>query len=84
MIDIGNNELENLPKLGKNIICPHCGKIHKIEYGKRILDSGEKVEDRTVAFVKCGEDEYLVGIDGFDITSLLKKRRKKYERNNNF
>ena len=69
MISIGENELQGLPRLGETIICPHCGKMHKVKYADRVLDNGEKVKDKTLAFITCKGNDYLIGIDGVDITS---------------
>lgn len=72
-ISFGNDELERMPDLGEEVICPHCGKMHKVEYAKKILDDGTQVEDKTLAFVRCGDKSYLVGVNGKDITSRFKK-----------
>jgi len=72
VLAIGNEELARLPKLGKTIKCFRCGKRHKVKYGDRILEDGSKVKSNTLAFVDCKGKQYLVGIDGKNITSLLK------------
>ena len=67
MFAIGNDEVEGSPSLGKSIKCNLCGKKHKIQYGDKVLENGDKVECKMLAFVKCGESSYLVGINGKDI-----------------
>lgn len=71
-ITFGNDELEKMPDLGEEIVCPHCGKKHKVEYGKKVLRDGTKVEDKMLAFVQCRDEIYLVGVNRKDITSCLK------------
>jgi len=63
------DELADLPKLGDKILCSRCGRMHKVRYGKKVLEDGRKVESKTIAFVKCGGELYLVGVKGKDITS---------------
>ena len=52
MLAISNDELATKKRIGKTVKCPKCGKRHKVELGK------------SLAFVTCGEESYLVGIDG--------------------
>jgi len=67
MLAIGAEELKEAPNLGETIICHMCGEEHLIEYGQRVFKDGSKVEDKTLAFFKCGEKTYLAGINGKDI-----------------
>jgi len=82
-IAFGNDELEKMPDLGKEAVCPHCGKKHKVEYGKKVLGDGTKVEDKTLAYVQCGDEVYLVGVNGKDITSRLNFEGVTKRRGNN-
>lgn len=79
-IAFGNDELKKMPDLGKEVVCPHCGRKHKVEYGKKVLSDGKKVEDKMLAYVQCGDEVYLVGVNGKDITSRLNFRGGKNER----
>ena len=67
---IGNDELDNACKIGDTIICERCGKEHKVMYGERVLEDGTKVPSKTLAYVKCGGESYLVGIAGKDIRKV--------------
>ena len=58
---VGNNELAGQPKVGKTAKCPHCGKYHRVKYG-RDAETGKPSE--TLGFVSCGEETYLVAIKG--------------------
>lgn len=62
---IGNDELGK--DIGTHAPCPKCKKKHKVEYGNRILENGDKVPSKTLGFVKCGKDSYLVAIEGLEI-----------------
>lgn len=68
MLAVGLNELGK--KVGKEITCPNCLKVHPIEYGKKEMPDGTWKETRMLAFYKCGEKSYLAGIDG----QLLKQK----------
>lgn len=76
-VAFGNDELAKLPALGNKVLCPRCGKMHKIIYGKRVLEDGTEVEDGTIASYKCKGELYLAGVDGKDVTGLFKGRRRK-------
>lgn len=73
-VAFGNEELAKLPALGDKILCPRCGKMHKVVYGKRKLDDGSEVESETIAFYKCRGKLYLAGIDGKNVTMLFPRR----------
>jgi len=69
----GNEELKNQPeaKKGMEIICPHCGQLHKLEYG---TDAKTGEESDTLSFYSCpitGKD-YLAGVNGKLIIGLKK------------
>jgi len=68
MFSIGNDELDMSPELGKTILCPQCGKRHRIAYGEKVLRDGTKVPFKTLAFYKCKGKPYIAGINGRDIT----------------
>jgi hypothetical protein len=54
--------LTNSPLLTGEAPCPKCGKMHEIRYGKQKIN-GEWKEGYTLAFVKCGDNTYLVGVN---------------------
>lgn len=54
-------------RLGKTVICHKCGKEHKVEQD----DEGH------LQYIKCGNAEYLVGVDGYKINYKDKKKRGK-------
>ena len=58
-----NDELGD-PVEGDTVLCEVCGNEHKIEYGMKKLDSGEFVPSKTLGFVRCGENAYLVTFNG--------------------
>lgn len=66
-------EIDDLPRIGTEITCPHCGEIHAIRYGDKILKDGTKQPSKLLAFYTCGGKSYLAGIDGKNIMSRLKK-----------
>ena len=69
MMAVGNEELIDLAPIGKTIVCPMCGKNHRIRYG---TDSeGNTV--KTLAFYKCRGKAYLGGLAGKDITPLTRR-----------
>ena len=61
-IAIGNDELTE--PLGDSVICYVCGASHPVTYGRRIMQDGSRVPDRSAAFVQCRGKTYLVGVDG--------------------
>jgi len=67
MLIMGNDEIEKSPSLGDFILCHMCGKRHKIEYGDEVLSDGTKKPSKHLAFYKCGNKDYLAGINGKDI-----------------
>jgi len=60
-IAIGNEELENQPKISKFAICPKCKKKHKVKYG---IDAKTKKKSKMLGFVNCGKESYLVAVNG--------------------
>jgi len=63
----GNDELAGKPELGKTITCPHCGKVHDIVYGEKVLPDGTTEPSKLLAFYTCGEKTYLAGVNGKNI-----------------
>ncbi len=61
MLAIGNNELVDRQKVGRMAICPRCKKKHIIKFGK---DTKSGKVSKFLGFVECGEDVYLVSIEG--------------------
>lgn len=61
MLAIGNSELSMCEMLGKTIVCPDCGRHHKVRFS----------DPPTLQFYKCGKVTYLCGIDGRNIMSCL-------------
>lgn len=57
MLAISNTELAGCEALGKTIVCPHCGKRHRVRFS----------EPPTLQFYKCGKGTYLCGIEGRNI-----------------
>jgi phage terminase large subunit GpA-like protein len=72
MLAIGNEELDKYPVMGKSVKCPHCGKRHKVLYGKKVLPDGTTEPSKALAFYKCGDNKYLAGIDGKNIMERFK------------
>ena len=72
-IAFGNDELAKMPTLKDEVLCTRCGKMHKVEYGKKVLEDGSKIPDKTLAFVKCQGKLLLVGVNGKDITLRFRK-----------
>lgn len=64
MFAISNNELADLPVLGKTVTCWICGQEHAVEYGETIGEDGKRQSDGILAFFKCGEHSYLCGVKG--------------------
>lgn len=69
MMAVGNEELVDLAPIGKTIVCPMCGRNHRIRYG---VDSHGDVV-KTLAFYKCRGKAYLGGLSGKDITPLARR-----------
>jgi len=71
---MGNDELAKMPVLKDEVLCARCGKMHKVQYGKKVLKDGSKIPDKTLAFVECRGKSFLVGIKGKDITLRFRKQ----------
>ncbi len=56
-------------RLGKTVICHICGKEHNV------LQS----DNCELQLIKCGDKEYLVGVDGYKIILKAKKKRRQQE-----
>lgn len=67
-VGFANDQLENQPtiKKGDEVICPGCGMLHKIKYGK---DSDGNESDM-LGFYNCGEKIMLASINGKLVTGL--------------
>ena len=66
MFTIGNEQLgERLDEFEK---CPHCGEQHEVLFGEKVLEDGTKEKSNLLAYVNCGDTQYLVGISGKRIT----------------
>lgn len=63
MLVIGNGELND--PLGDSVTCPHCGKVHEIQYGEEVMKDGTRKPSKLLAFYKCGEKSFLAGFNGF-------------------
>ena len=63
----GNDELVGKPELGKTITCPHCGKVHDIQYRETLLPDETTKPSKALAFYNCGEKVYLVGVNAKNI-----------------
>jgi len=66
MFVIGNDELRNctpVPADGMTI-CPACHEPHPIKYGERINSDGTKEPSKRPGYVKCGENYFLVALNG--------------------
>lgn len=76
-IGFGNEQLENQPivKKGDEIICPDCGMLHKIKYGK---DSDGNESDM-LGFYNCGEKTMLASINGKLVAGLKAAYRGEVE-----
>lgn len=64
MFAIGNDELAKKPKIGKVVNCPQCGNLHTVEYVDKLLPDGTWKKSSLLAFVRCADKTYLVGISG--------------------
>lgn len=62
MFSISKEELKKLPKLGKTVKCPKCNKLHKVR--QLTGDAGVNKVESSLAFVKCGDTDILVGMQG--------------------
>ncbi len=60
-VAFGNEELKNKPLAGDTAICPKCKKKHKIKYG---TDKKTGEVTTMVGFVTCGENSYMVSLEG--------------------
>ena len=61
MLAIGNSELAMCEMLGRTIVCPQCGRRHKVRFS----------EPPDIQFYRCGKDTYLCGINGRNIMPCL-------------
>lgn len=62
MLAIGAHELQ--APLGETVECPHCGQLHRIEFGEEILSDGTCKPSKLLGAYKCGDNLYLAGING--------------------
>lgn len=60
MYAIDNDKLNENKTAGKYAICPNCKKKKEIIWAK----NEEGKECKMIGAVKCGENDYLVAIDG--------------------
>jgi len=60
----GNDELKDNENVEEFEICPNCGEQRKVRYGETINKDGSRTENKTLAFIECGNGSYLVGING--------------------
>lgn len=72
-VAFGNKELVRQPVLKDEILCPRCGKKHKVIYGKEILPDGTEVESKSLGFYTCKGKNYLAGVNGKDVTLHQRK-----------
>ena len=75
MFTIGNNELDKYPKIKEQIVCHICGKLHNVKYGRIVNEDGTEEESEFLGYIHCPQNnaEYLVAIDGKDITDTFRK-----------
>lgn len=61
-IGFGNDTLAGLPdlKAGDTITCPRCNEKHVVEGSKPPM----------LLFVRCGEDSFMVGLNGKNTTGI--------------
>lgn len=59
MFVIGYDELEDCPQLGNSVYCQKCKQWHEVEH------------EETLAFCKCNNKVYLVGLRGKMISRLF-------------
>ena len=62
-IGFSGDQLENQPDMveGMEIICPQCGLLHTVEFGK---DTKTRKKTNLIGFYKCGESTRLAGVGG--------------------
>jgi len=70
MYTVGNNEL--IRTLLDKELCPNCGELHEVCYGDKVNSDGTKTPSKLIAFIRCGESSYLVGVNN---KLILKNRR---------
>jgi len=58
-VSYGNAELVKKPDAGNFAECPKCKKHRRIEFG-----TTEGKENKTLGFISCGKEAYLVSING--------------------
>ncbi|WP_428491659.1 hypothetical protein [Rhodopila sp.] len=58
---IGTDELDAY--IGEKAICPNCRQMHDVQYADEVRD-GKTYPSKLLGFVKCGENAYVVAIDG--------------------
>ena len=65
MISFGNEELKNQPEIKENeeIVCPHCGQLHKIKCGTNVK-TGEKTNSLSCYSCPSSRKTYLAGVIG--------------------
>ena len=80
MLSFSNDEIKSLPEVPKdgNVVCPHCGEVHKIGYGEKKNDDGTYSPSNSLGFIKCPENgsNYIVSLNGALITSKLTPIKK--------
>lgn len=64
MFTIGQDELDKAPDLGDTVLCPKCGKHHKVRWGKVVHSDGTQNPSRMLACYNCRGKSYLCGING--------------------
>ncbi len=64
-----NDQLKNQPSIKENdeIICPHCGQLHKILFG---TDVKTKKKTNSLGSYRCGKKSYLAVVNGKLIMGL--------------
>lgn len=64
MLAIGNKELAKQPPVKRVVKCWKCGKNHRVTYGEEVLWDGTRIPTKLLAFMKCGKNTYLCGVNG--------------------
>ena len=64
---ISNKELSEKKPIGKTVKCPHCGKKYIVKYGEVVNKDGTKAPSKTLGFVNCGKNSYLVAVAGKEL-----------------
>ena len=64
MLAIGNNELAKQPPVKWVVKCWKCGKNHRVRYGVEVMPDGTRRPTNLIAFMKCGKNTYLCGVNG--------------------